>query len=102
MCGACARRRKKVEIAAQRLAEAVRRLRSAILYGKANFNPNQPRVPAGTSDGGQWTLTAGTGIKDKCIERCYRLLERREPAGTSLINTWAFHRCVNECLAESG
>jgi hypothetical protein len=23
--------------------------------GKANFNPNQPRVPAGNPDGGQWT-----------------------------------------------
>jgi hypothetical protein len=22
---------------------------------KAGFNPNQPRVPAGTADGGQWT-----------------------------------------------
>jgi hypothetical protein len=27
---------------------------------KANFDPNQPRVPAGNSDGGEWTRT-GTG-----------------------------------------
>jgi len=27
---------------------------------KANFNPNQPRVPAGNSDGGQWTHEGGT------------------------------------------
>ena len=26
---------------------------------KANFNLNQPRVPAGNSDGGQWTDTGG-------------------------------------------
>jgi hypothetical protein len=28
---------------------------------KANFNPNRPRVPAGNSDGGQWTSTGGGG-----------------------------------------
>ncbi len=27
----------------------------ALLEGKANFNPGQPRVPAGNPDGGQWT-----------------------------------------------
>jgi hypothetical protein len=27
--------------------------------GKANFNPNQPRVPAGSPDGGQWTDAGG-------------------------------------------
>jgi hypothetical protein len=26
---------------------------------KANFNPNQPRIPAGNPDGGQWTSDAG-------------------------------------------
>lgn len=29
------------------------------LFGKANFNPNQPRVPAGNPDGGQWTRIDG-------------------------------------------
>jgi hypothetical protein len=28
---------------------------------KANFDPNQPRVPAGNPDGGQWTDAAGVG-----------------------------------------
>ncbi|MBM3543994.1 MAG: hypothetical protein FJX44_05760 [Alphaproteobacteria bacterium] len=28
---------------------------------KANFNPNQPRVPAGSADGGQWTGGGGGG-----------------------------------------
>ncbi|WP_152539926.1 hypothetical protein [Afipia sp. P52-10] len=34
------------------LEHKVRRMLSGI---KANFNPAQPRVPAGNSDGGQWT-----------------------------------------------
>jgi hypothetical protein len=28
---------------------------------KANFNPDQPRVPAGNTDGGQWTSGGGGG-----------------------------------------
>jgi hypothetical protein len=40
-----------VEIKLQALREAV----------KANFDPNQPRVPAGNPDGGQWTDGGGTG-----------------------------------------
>jgi hypothetical protein len=28
---------------------------------KAGFNPNQPRVPAGNPDGGQWTGSGGSG-----------------------------------------
>lgn len=28
---------------------------------KANFNPSQPRLPAGDPDGGQWTRVGGTG-----------------------------------------
>ncbi len=38
-----------VETNIRLLAEAV----------KANFNPNQPRVPAGTPEGGQWTDAGG-------------------------------------------
>lgn len=32
----------------------------AFVEGKANFNPNQPRAPAGNPDGGRWTRD-GTG-----------------------------------------
>lgn len=52
----------------------LRRLKSALLGSiaetklrqferalKANFDPNQPRVPAGNPDGGQWTGTGGGG-----------------------------------------
>jgi hypothetical protein len=43
--------RRNVEIKLRNLAEAV---------AKANFNPNEPRVPVGNRDGGQWT-TVGAG-----------------------------------------
>lgn len=50
----------KQEIAAQRFLLAGRRL--VALLRKANFNPAQLRVPAGSPDGGQWTDTgSGTG-----------------------------------------
>ncbi|MGD9614245.1 MAG: hypothetical protein AB7H90_11370 [Alphaproteobacteria bacterium] len=35
-------------------------LASASWLVKANFNPNQPRVPAGNPDGGQWTDAGGS------------------------------------------
>jgi len=34
-------------------------LRLHRLVGKANFNPNQPRVPRGNREGGQWTRDGG-------------------------------------------
>jgi hypothetical protein len=40
------------QLQAAALATSLRRLTHAC---KANFNPNQPRVPAGNPDGGQWT-----------------------------------------------
>jgi hypothetical protein len=45
-----------VHFAGLRLKAALFRLRS-----KANFDPNQPRVPAGNPDGGQWTESIGAG-----------------------------------------
>ena len=32
-----------------------------VLAFKAGFNPNQPRVPAGNPDGGQWSASGGGG-----------------------------------------
>jgi hypothetical protein len=88
---------------------------------KADFDPNQPRVPAGSSDGGQWTGGGGgdgeesatlTGILavarriaaagnpldyQRCLNLCYPLLERlQHPASDR--NTWDFHKCMNQCL----
>jgi hypothetical protein len=36
--------------------EKLRKLESAV---KANFDPNQPRVPRGNPDGGQWSSAGG-------------------------------------------
>ena len=44
----------KAQLSALRMKAALLRLRS-----KANFNPNQPRIPAGNPDGGEWTDAAG-------------------------------------------
>ena len=46
----CAIAAANVELALDRLAD---------VWRKANFNPNQPRVPAGNPDGGQWTSESG-------------------------------------------
>jgi hypothetical protein len=35
---------------------------------KAGFNPDQPRVPAGNPDGGQWTSEGGEGTSDGSAE----------------------------------
>ncbi|HZK90297.1 MAG TPA: glucosaminidase domain-containing protein [Stellaceae bacterium] len=39
----------------------LRRLAIAEALAKAGFNPDEPRVPAGNSDGGQWTTDGTTG-----------------------------------------
>jgi hypothetical protein len=49
--------RLRSELAAIKAALKFRRL---LRTSKANFNPNQPRVPAGNPDGGQW-ITDGPG-----------------------------------------
>ncbi len=50
--GAWLMRAHVVEVKAARLAEIVR---------ATKFDPNQPRVPRGNSDGGQWTDAGGGG-----------------------------------------
>lgn len=54
----------KLDMLVLRRDAAVSRLHNAAahmeaLYGKANFNPAQPRVPKGNSDGGRWTDIGG-------------------------------------------
>ena len=48
----------KSTLASTRLISAARRLQR--LRGKANFDPNQPRAPAGALDGGRW-ISVGNG-----------------------------------------
>jgi hypothetical protein len=43
------------------LRHALDEVKAALLARKAGFDPNQPRVPAGNSDGGQWTDAGGGG-----------------------------------------
>jgi len=90
------------------------------------YSPDQPRVPAGHPDGGQWTsgqvadaeshdapdvksiiataqrlnLAARPEAYEKCLDLCYPLLERRQPPGSD-INTWDFHKCMNACLGRN-
>ena len=57
------------ELASLRWHAAAMRVELALLklahfYRKANFNPNQPRVPAGNPDGGQWTSEGGASRND--------------------------------------
>jgi hypothetical protein len=100
---------------------------------RAKYDPNQPRVPAGSSEGGRWTdagITGGIELADggggdepaagaapsvekilalaprlaatrasmnRCIDLCYRLLERFQPPGSDR-NEFDFRRCLNACL----
>jgi len=84
------------------------------------FDPNQPRVPAGNSDGGQWTSDGGSasldalGISadfwnqctalaasgasmDECVNQCLHLLIRPQPPGSDR-NEFDFRKCLNRCL----
>lgn len=38
---------------------AAKRLMGSAPWVKANFSPDQPRVPGGNPDGGQWTSEGG-------------------------------------------
>jgi len=82
------------------------------------YDPNQPRVPAGNPDGGQWTsgnesdvqrivemanrlnLAARPDAYQRCLDLCYRLLERPQRPGSDR-NTWDFHKCMNACLGRN-
>ncbi|MGV3635314.1 MAG: hypothetical protein ACO1NY_13270 [Pseudorhodoplanes sp.] len=46
-------------LAALRFEHAM--LRHAVALRRLKYDPNQPRVPAGNADGGQWTRDSGTG-----------------------------------------
>jgi hypothetical protein len=49
------------------------------LYGKANFNPNQPRVPRGNPDGGQWTDDPAHGGGEGRLQTGRSATRRRPP-----------------------
>ena|SRR5215469_7546990 len=76
-------------------------LAKAATFVKANFNPDEPRDWHGrwTTEGGD-TQIAETRQerKNRCIEQCWRILERWLPRPGSDRNTWDFHQCVNDCM----
>ncbi len=47
---------------------------------------------------GQLRLAASPSGYQKCLDLCYRLLERPQTAGSDR-NLWDFHKCMNACLA---
>ena len=86
--------------------------------GERKYDPDQPRVPAGNRDGGQWTSTGGSGEQtsvdkilekakklaasrqstlSKCIDLCYSLLERYQRPGRDF-NEFDFRKCLNACM----
>jgi hypothetical protein len=93
--------------------QQVAKLAEVAVLAKANFNPEQPRIPKGEPDGGQWTADGAAADdnvtyvtsedqdrKSLCIERCSYLLEWPLPYRWSNVNTFAFFRCVNDCMRE--
>ncbi len=58
--------RMRRELAFLRVTATHARWRSMV---KAGFDPNQPRVPAGNSDGGQWTSTGSGRSSGETIVR---------------------------------
>ncbi len=58
----------RVELAWMRVAESFAHLAAFVesfahLAAKAGFNPDQPRIPAGQSGGGQWTSGGGGAVR---------------------------------------
>jgi hypothetical protein len=85
----------RLELASLRLELALLRLGER--WRKANFNPNQPRVPAGNPDGGQWTSEGGGAgrndprvVSDATPDNEWKpgaqFAQRRTPRGPILIN----------------
>ena len=92
-----------------------------LLQVKAGFNPNQPRLPAGNPDGGQWTdggarhpggpRTGGGGItlaptnhvvRNRTGEMPWRVyVETRRRDGTHVsttVHNRSGSRIISECL----
>ena len=46
---------------------------------RSHYNPNQPRVPAGHPDGGQWTAAGGYGTRLAAADNLYRRVLQIDP-----------------------
>jgi hypothetical protein len=87
-------------------------------YYARKFDPDQPRVPAGSSEGGRWASGA-SGFRDsadvrailerakslaashaemgRCVDLCLPLLNRFQAPGSNR-NEFDFRKCLNACL----
>jgi len=87
-------------------------------YYARKFDPDQPRVPAGSSEGGRWTssesgsrdtadvtaileraksLAASHAEMGRCVDLCLPLLNRFQAPGSNR-NEFDFRKCLNACL----
>ena len=87
-------------------------------YFARKFDPNQPRAPAGSREGGRWTndesnsgdtsdvrdiidraraLAATHAEMGRCVDLCLPLLNRFQAPGSNR-NEFDFRKCLNACL----
>lgn len=93
-------------IAGARMMAAFARFQA--LAEKAGFNPDQPRVPAGNPDGGQWTGSDGAtggrqpGIGDNGGPSLDPSEPRKEPSKDKASRTQAAKALARQALRRAG
>src|SRR5262245_26639619 len=96
----------------------LRQLRREFDALRVEWKCAQPRVPTGSSEGGEWTrgevgsretsgvreildkakkLAASRAEIGRCVDLCLPLLNRFQPPGSNR-NEFDFRRCLNACL----
>jgi hypothetical protein len=81
------------------LAAATLEIRAELLARalKANFNPNQPRVPAGQREGGQWT-DAGSDSESTVGDQSTIVIASRPRSPAREAYCWAqYERDIFQC-----
>lgn len=63
--------------------EACRELALQVRGYLRKFDPNEPRVPAGNPDGGQWTTEGGGASSDAIPENSHSATQAKAPPGSS-------------------
>jgi hypothetical protein len=68
------------------VASDLQRLRDAVITHAflTKYNPDQPRVPAGNSDGGQWTADGNVSASADDFSLSYQLAASRGRSAKSL------------------
>jgi hypothetical protein len=112
----------EVQLSRLRWLIAVENCRNVLrrLDRQRKYDAAQPRVPAGNTDGGQWTSGGGDSLiqniltvakqlrlagsplsYQKCLSLCYPLLERPKTHPGSDRNETDFYKCMNACLGRN-